>query len=170
MPFIVRTVLIALILSAIPSTASASPPRCWHRPAEAWVVDPFREPPCPWCAGNRGIDFGLQGSHSIRAVGGGVVTFAGQVAGTNYVVVEHADGWKLTYGKLQSMHVGRGDVVAGRAVVGTAVDSYFFGLRVDGTYRDPSPYLGRLRSRPRLIPIDGGALRPGPPATLSCAR
>ena len=168
MPSIIRAVLFTFVLAANPSSVAAAPPPCWHAPVDGWVVDPFREPPCPWCAGNRGIDFGVSGSRQIRAVGAGMVTFAGSVAGTIYVVVEHPDGWKLTYGRMQSIDVRRGDVVAAMAVLGVARERFFFGLRVGGAYRDPMPYLGRLRGRPRLIPADGSDPRPAPPATLVC--
>lgn len=171
---IVRTVVFAVLCTVLlpvaPSPPAAAAPPCWHPPADAWVIDPFREPPCPWCAGNRGIDFGVAGTQRIRAVGGGVVTFAGSVAGTTYVVIEHPDGWKLTYGRLVRIDVGRGDHVASGATIGLARARFFFGLRVDGAYRDPWPYLGTLRGRQRLVPIDGTPARAAPPASLVCHR
>lgn len=169
-----RSILLVLSLSTLVSspmstTASALGTPCWQAPVDGWVIEPFREPPCPWCAGNRGIEYGIDGTQPVRAAGGGVVTFAGQVAGTRYVVVQHSDGWKLTYGKLLGFSARRGDIVLSRSVIGTATNTFFLSLRVDDVYRDPAPYLGVPRGRPRLVPIDGSAARPAPPATWVCS-
>ena len=173
MPSTLRSVMAALLFSmaissSVSSNAIALGAPCWQSPVDGWVVEPFREPPCPWCAGNRGIDYGIAGTQHVRTVGGGVVTFAGSVAGTRYVVVEHIDGWRLTYGKLQTLNVRRGAIVGRRSVIGTVRDSFFFGLRVNDMYRDPWPYLGVPRGRPRLVPTDGSASRPAPPASWAC--
>lgn len=167
-----RVALFVVLLSlAAPrplSIVTAAEAPCWRAPVHGWIIDPFREPPCPWCAGNRGIEYGVNGTQPVRAVSGGVVTFAGSVAGTRYVVVEHVDGWKATYGKLDTSSVIVGDGVARGAVLGAARRTFFFSLRVDDSYRDPWPYLGELRGRPRLIPIDGSAARPSPAPSLVC--
>lgn len=161
--------LCVVVLTVVaPATSSAEAP-CWKPPVEGWVIDPYREPPCPWCPGNRGIDFGVSGSPVIRAVAAGTVTFAGSVAGTLYVIVQDSFGWKLTYGKMADVVVARGDRVTAGAVLGSVRGVFFFGLRVAGVYRDPAPYLGELRGRPRLIPVDGSEPRPAPAAYWSCA-
>ena len=105
----------------------------------------------------------------MRAVATGVVTYSGTVAGTRYVVVDIGGGRLVTYGRLSSASVRRGDRVVARSRVGTVERTLFFGLRVHGTYADPSPYLGMLVGRPRLIPTDGSAPRPKPPAIVRCA-
>ena len=75
---------------------------CWLPPVDAPVVDPFRPPPCTWCAGNRGLEYGTPSGVAVRAVAAGEVTFSGTVAGERYVVVRHADGRRATYGGLAS--------------------------------------------------------------------
>jgi len=54
--------------------------------------------------------------------------------------------------------------------VGTTSSGLFFGLRDGDTYIDPAPMLGRWTFRPRLVPSNGAAARPSPPARLECAR
>ncbi len=141
---------------------------CWREPVIGVVVDPFRPPPCPWCAGNRGLEYRTAPGGRVRSVAAGTVAFSGAVAGTRYVVVTLASGWKVTYGRLAGTAVARGDRVVAGAVVGTVGRAFFFGLRVGGSYVDPAPHLGRLVGRPRLIPLDGGPPRPAPPPMLRC--
>lgn len=132
------------------------------------VVDPYREPACRWCPGNRGIEYATTPGMLVRAVAAGRVTFAGSVAGIRYVVVEHANGWRVTYGNLRELTVERGALVVRRAVVGATTSRLHLGLRDVGGYRDPTPYLGRLVYRPRLVPVDGSAGPPPGTPTLRC--
>ncbi|MBG7603966.1 MAG: M23 family metallopeptidase [Actinobacteria bacterium] len=141
---------------------------CWMPPVDGVVTDPFREPPCIWCAGNRGIDYRVARSTVVRAPATGRVTFSGTVVGTIYVVIEAANGWRLTHGKLDVTHLEQGDVVVAGAVIGTASDAFFFGVRNGATYVDPGPFLGRLVGRPRLIPSDGSPPRPSTATRLRC--
>ena len=133
------------------------------------MVDPFRPPPCTWCAGNRGLEYGTPGGTVVRAVAAGEVTFSGTVAGERYVVVRHADGRRATYGGLASFvaadrRCGRG----GRESSAITAGHLHFGLRDGDTYIDPAPFLGRLVGRPRLVPDDGTAARAAPPPRLRC--
>lgn len=61
-------------------------------PADAPVADPFRPPPTPFAAGNRGIDLATTRGDAVRASAAGEVVFAGPVGGRSHVVVLHADG------------------------------------------------------------------------------
>jgi murein DD-endopeptidase MepM/ murein hydrolase activator NlpD len=141
---------------------------CWLPPVDAPVVDPFRPPPCTWCAGNRGIEYGTPSGADVRAVAAGEVTFSATVAGERYVVVRHADGRRTTYGGLASSSLRAGDAVAAGVIVGTTAGHLHFGLRDGDTYIDPAPFLGRLVGRPRLVPDDGTGARPAPPPRLRC--
>ena len=77
----------------------AQVPACLLPPVVAPVVDPFRDPGCAWCPGNRGLTYGVATGTVVRAAAAGSVTFSGRVAGTRYVVVEHAaGGLRATYG------------------------------------------------------------------------
>jgi len=114
------------------------------------------------------MEYRTSRSAAVRAVEGGVVTFSGSVAGTSYVVVDHRNGWKLTYGRLTGTNVERGQGVARGARLGTTGPDFYFGLRVGGQYRDPEPFLGRQIGRPRLVPVDGSARRAVPSPVWAC--
>ena len=142
---------------------------CLLPPVAAPVVDPFRQPACEWCPGNRGLTYAAPAGTAVRAAAAGTVTFSGVVAGTRYVVVEHGvGGLRATYGGLASTSLAAGDVVAAGAIVGRSGAQLHFGLRRGETYVDPAPLLGRLVDRPRLVPTDGTPRRPAPPPVLRC--
>ena len=159
-------VLITVVVAAVPSTATAEP--CWPPAVAGTIVDPYREPACAWCPGNRGIEYQVEAGGAAKAVAAGVVSFSGEVAGERYVVVELATGWKLTYGRIASTTLVVGDVVVGGSIVARTSSRFFFGLRIDDEYADPAPYLGVEVGRRRLIPTDGRRARPTPAPTLRC--
>lgn len=156
-----------LVAVLVPLPAGPAAP-CLRPPVEAAVADPFRPPACPWCPGNRGLEYSVPAGTMVRAAAAGTVTFAGPVAGVLYVVVEHADGLRATYGRLASTAVGTGRRVAAGQVVGRSGDGVYFGLRRGVEYLDPTPLLGRLVERVRLVPTDGTTPRPAPPPVLRC--
>jgi murein DD-endopeptidase MepM/ murein hydrolase activator NlpD len=164
-----RTIAFVCVLAAgaVPGHVVRAAP-CWSPPVESEVTDPFREPACAWCAGNRGIEYGTGAGAPVRAVASGEVTFSGTVAGTRYLVVRHADGLRVTYGNLESTDLGRGDVVARGAVVGFTAGRFHLGVRAGERYVDPAPFIGELRGVVRLIPADGSAPAPAPPPQLRC--
>jgi murein DD-endopeptidase MepM/ murein hydrolase activator NlpD len=141
---------------------------CLLPPVTAPIADPFREPACPWCPGNRGLTYDIPAGTPVRAAAAGTVTFAGPVAGTFYVVVEHGDGLRATYGELAGSHLAPGDAVVTGATVGLSAGGLHFGVRRGDRYIDPAPSLGRLVERARLVPTDGTPARPAPPPRLQC--
>ncbi len=155
------------IAASFASAALAAP--CWSPPVTAAVTDPFREPVCRWCLGNRGLEYGTDAGESVRAVASGVVAFAGAVAGTRYVVVRHGDGLRVTYGNLSETRVSSGDVVGRGSLVGTTGGRLHLGVRDGERYVDPAPFIGALRGVVRLIPADGSPAAPAPPPRLRCA-
>lgn len=102
------------------------------------VLDPYREPACTWCAGNRGIEYRTQPGRAVAAAADGEVTFAGRVAGVVYVVVRAADDSLVTHGGLAALAVSRGDRVRLGEPVGEAGETLHLGLRRDGRYVDPA--------------------------------
>ena len=146
--------------------AEAAP--CWFPPVTAPVTDPYREPPCRWCAGNRGIEYRIGDAVVVRTAATGRVEFVGVVADVRYVVVRLANGWRHTYGRLDSSVKRRGEVVLAGAPIGRASGSFFFGLRIGDDYADPARFIGELRGRPRLVAVDGTRQRPSPPASPTC--
>ncbi|MBI5089792.1 MAG: M23 family metallopeptidase [Actinobacteria bacterium] len=145
---------------------------CWAPPVDAPIIDPYRAPTCTYCPGNRGIEYGPRPGQAVTAVAAGTVSFAGVVAGTRYVVIEHADGLRATYGRLATIAVARGASVTPGTRLGTTTDAFYFGLRRGVAPADqpvdPTPFLGVRRFPVRLVPIDGTpAPWPGP-GRLSC--
>ncbi len=163
------TVLLA-VLACLAPTGSARALPCWQPPVTAPVTDPFREPACPWCPGNRGLEFGTTAGMQVRAVATGRVAFAGSVAGTVYVVVRHAGGRRVTYANLADETFSAGDLVVRGQTVGRTAGRFHFGLRVGDRYVDPAPLLGRWVHRARLIPVDGGSGNAPPAPRLRCGR
>jgi murein DD-endopeptidase MepM/ murein hydrolase activator NlpD len=150
---------------AVAAMLSISP--CWSPPVEAPVVDPYRAPACTYCPGNRGIEYGPAPGQPVKAVAGGRVTFAGVVVATRYVVIDHEDGLRATYGRLATMAVVRGQAVAAGDRIGTTTTGLYFGLRrgtpPNDTPVDPTAMLGVRRYPARLVPADGTpAPSPGP--------
>jgi murein DD-endopeptidase MepM/ murein hydrolase activator NlpD len=141
---------------------------CWRPPVSAPVADPFREPRCRWCPGNRGIEYATRTGDAVTTVAAGRVTFSGSVAGRNYVVVQHADGRRATYGNLSDRMYARGDVIATGAVVGHAAGAFHFGLRDDERYVDPAPFMGSVVGLVRLVPADGATPAPAAPPRVVC--
>ena len=111
-------------------------------PAHTHVIDPFRAPPCDRCAGNRGMELATSAGTDVRAATNGIVTFAGQVGGRNYVVVRASADRRVrvTYGGLAALAVARGDAVSTGKSLGTAADTLFFGVRVGDRHVDPAPF------------------------------
>lgn len=163
-----RMILSSVLTVSVLLTDASSAASCWLPPVAGVVTDPFREPLCRWCAGNRGLEYRVDSSTRVRAVAPGVVVYAGEVAGVGYVVVRHGDGRRATYGRLVERAVARGDQVVSGARLGTASGTFYFGLRNGDRYVDPAPHLGRLVGRPRLIPTDGSAARPAPTPRVRC--
>lgn len=155
-------------MSALVLALALLPAACYPPPVQVPIVDPFRAPACAQCAGNRGLEYATTPGTPVTAVAPGTVSFSGVVAGTRYVVVDQADGYRATYGKLAAATVALGAAVRTGAVVGTTTGGLYFGLRAGEDYVDPEPMLGTYRYRPRLVPLDGSARRPPPPPRLAC--
>jgi murein DD-endopeptidase MepM/ murein hydrolase activator NlpD len=144
-------------------------PGCYLPPVESPIVDPFRAPPCAYCAGNRGLEYRPHPGARVVAASAGVVEFNGVVAGVRYLVVRQVDGRSATYGRLAGAGVEVGARVDAGQVLGSTTERFYFGLREGDRYVDPAPFLGILRYRPRLVPVDGSARRRAPPPTMVCA-
>jgi murein DD-endopeptidase MepM/ murein hydrolase activator NlpD len=156
------------------SFAGVSPPAwaavvpCLAPPVAGEVTDPFREPTCPYCAGNRGLEYLTSPGAPVGAAAAGRVTFAGRVAGVTYVVLEHSGGLRTTYGRLAGAVVQVGEVLGRGDRLGTTAAATFFGVRDGEIYLDPAPYLGVVVPRPQLVPLNGRNRRPTRPGELVC--
>jgi murein DD-endopeptidase MepM/ murein hydrolase activator NlpD len=136
--------------------ASAAAHVHYEPPSDAPVVDPFRPPPGPYAAGNRGIEYRTVPGSAVRAAADGRVTFAGAIAGSLYVTLIHADGIRTSYSYLASIAVTPGEEVRLGQPVGTAGSRLHVGARRGDTYIDPARLWARGPPRVHLVPLDGG--------------
>lgn len=163
--------LASSVVRRAPSGRSIGAPsgRMYQPPVDAPVTDPFRPPPEPWLAGNRGIEYATTPGTPIGAIGPGVVTFAGPVAGALYVTVTHPDGLRSSYSFLAAIRTAVGDQLTAGQTVGVAAARFHVGVRRGTTYLDPASLWGQRVTGGRvvLVPLDGGPgavdPRPAPP-------
>src|SRR6476646_8049980 len=164
--------LVALVV-AVPSASAAGASTSWTRPVPGRVVRPFVAPRSRYGAGHRGADLAAAPGTPVDAAGAGRVAFAGAVAGTLHVVVDHGDGLETSVSFLATITVRTGQTVPRGAIVGTAggtgpehaVGVVHFALRVEGAYADPMQlfappdltkvvHLAPLRHRPAQAGLD----------------
>lgn len=168
---------LALFLVAVPTAAAAEPAReraapttpGWSAPLDTGlqITGAFDPPPYPYGAGHRGVDLAGAPGAPVLAAGGGVVVFAGMVAGRPVVSIDHPDGLRTTYEPV-APSVAAGQPVARGSPIGTLSTGHagcpvaaclHWGLRRGEVYLDP---MGLLRPvRVRLLPL-GPPDRSGP--------
>ncbi|HWA68142.1 MAG TPA: M23 family metallopeptidase [Mycobacteriales bacterium] len=159
------TALAAPVASAPAPQPSATPAAGagWPLlPGPDRVADGFDPPAEPWLAGNRGVDLAGQAGQAVHAATGGIVSFAGSIAGIGVVSV--TDGAiRTTY---QPLHVAvrEGQRVSVGTVLGTltAAGSHcapraclHWGLLRGEDYLDPLALLGL--EQVRLLPLPDSA-------------
>lgn len=151
--------LLLAVLAVAPDPVGAQRRELYRPPVDATVVDPFRPPAEPWLAGNRGLEYDTAPGTPVRAIGHGLVVFAGPVAGHLYVTVLHGDGIRSSYSYLASISVSDGDRVRGGQVVGfTGTVNFHLGARIGSTYIDPASLFGTPVGQASvfLVPLGGG--------------
>lgn len=136
----------------LPAPAAAASPADTVRPVPGEVAAGFDPPEQPYGPGRRGVRLVAAPGDAVRTARGGDVVFAGPVAGTPWVSVDHGGGLRTSYGPVEpSVRVG--EQVAAGDVLGRLADDdggLHWGARIEGTYIDP---LDLLRSwRPVLVP------------------
>jgi murein DD-endopeptidase MepM/ murein hydrolase activator NlpD len=109
------------------------------------VSRPFDAPAGPYAPGHRGVDLRGEPGLAVQAAGGGVVAFAGRVAGRPVVSIDHAGGLRTTYEPVEPS-VAAGQVVSRGSPIGTlaaghancvAAACLHWGLRRGEAYLDP---------------------------------
>jgi murein DD-endopeptidase MepM/ murein hydrolase activator NlpD len=144
---------------AAPGEAARVPP-LWL-PLAGPLVRGYEVQAGPFGPGHRGVDLAGAAGAVVRAPAAGRVVFAGRVATTTWVSIQVARGVVVTLGPLGAPAVATGQrVAAGTRVAdlapghGTADHpvALHLGLRVDGAYVDPLPWLTGF-GRPRLAPL-----------------
>lgn len=123
-------------------------------PVDAPVLDPFRAPPEPWLAGNRGIEYDTAPGEVIRASAAGVVVFAGTVVGSRHVTVRHSPDLVTTAAFVGEVLVSTGDTVAAGDPLAIAAGPFHFTARRSGEYIDPMGLFEPVRYAVRLVPIE----------------
>ena len=137
--------------------ASASQPAgaadlLFQRPTSAPVLDPFRLPDGKYGAGNRGIEYDTDEFDRIVAAARGTVVFAGPVARSLFVTVDHGNGLESSYGFVGHILVREGQEVVDGLLVALADGPFHFSVRLHGEYVDPEPLFGTRRTVVRLVP------------------
>lgn len=131
----------------------------WPLAGQPAVTRRFEPPEQRWLPGHRGVDLAAQPGAMVRAAGAGTVFFAGPVAGTGVVSVEHAGGLRTTYQPLTPV-VAAGDQVAAGDPIGILEPGHagcptlaclHWGLRRGEVYLDPLSLLGL--GQVRLLPL-----------------
>jgi murein DD-endopeptidase MepM/ murein hydrolase activator NlpD len=159
-----------------PRAASAdSSPGTWAWPVIGPVTALFVPPSTPFGAGHRGIDIAEWPGTTVVATAPGTVTFAGSVAGSRFVTIDHGGGLESTYSFLDSVLVRQGDgvdegmpiAISGLGHATGTIPGLHLGVRLHGGYVDPLAYLGPIDMSDfiRLAPLADAVAR-GPP-TLS---
>ncbi|GBL20779.1 hypothetical protein EMGBS4_08390 [Acidimicrobiaceae bacterium] len=139
----------------------------------ATISDPFRQPRCDRCAGNRGIDYATQPGTPIVAGASGIVSYFGVVANKKYLVIRTAAGRRLTYGSISTSDLRIGDFVVAGQIIATTTTTLYFGVResrggnsagaiaTSDIYVDPAKYLAQntddLRHAVLISGIDSGS-------------
>jgi hypothetical protein len=119
-------------------------------PVDAAIGRPFDAPTTAYSSGHRGIDYRIASGTPIRSAAAGRVTFAGRVAGSLAVTLEHHGGLETTYSQLGDVRVARGQTVGQGRFIGTTGRAHpdaaglHLGVKLDGEYVDPADYLGPL--------------------------
>ncbi len=130
----------------------------WRHPVDAPIVDGFRPPSDPYGPGNRGLEYGTAPGARVTAVAGGTVTFAGSVGRSKFVVVQHPDGIRSTYGYLLDIDTEPGRPVVAGQPIASARAGFHLTARRGGTYLDPLLFLAAECFVVRLVPIPPGTI------------
>jgi murein DD-endopeptidase MepM/ murein hydrolase activator NlpD len=159
------SIIVAAMVIASPLLGLSSPPPSAPPPQSppqtssgryAWpvrgpVIHGFEAPAGPYGPGHRGIDIGGPFGSPVVAAQDGVVAFAGWVAGSLFLSIDHPDGIRTTYSWLSNAVVQKGDRVTkgqtvgrtGHGHPGEAAPHLHFGARVGDVYVDPLLLLER---------------------------
>lgn len=122
------------------------------------VLHPADIPDKNWHRGHRGVDLALATGEEVLAAEDGIVAFAGVVAGTPSVSVDHADGVRTSYLPVHA-RVRHGEHVAAGQVIGTLAapvsghDGLHWGARTGpDSYLNPLSLLDSPTIRLKPVP------------------
>lgn len=154
MAALVLAVLMLGLVRPVPLSATSG---AYEWPVGGALLVGFAAPADPYATGHRGVDIAAASGEVVTAMAAGRVTFAGSVAGTFWVTVQHADGIRTSVGPLHATAVSKGDAVAAGQRVGRAagqahgtVSGLHVGARLGERYLDP-----RTLVTPRVASLTG---------------
>lgn len=174
--FVPRPLLAFVMAAVVLATASpvAAGDGSWSWPVDGagggrpTVEGEFDAPDTKYGPGHRGIDLATLVGAPVHAVAGGVVTFAGRVAGVDVITVDHG-AERSTYQPV-SASVSVGDRVGAGSVIGKVVLGPFHCstpclhlgriVQADDRYVDP---VDRLAGRSQIRLVDPQGPPPVPP-------
>lgn len=129
----------------------------YHAPldGELRVLRGFDPPDRPWQRGHRGVDLAGRPGDAVRAAAGGVVAFAGVIAGKSVVSIQTDTGERITYepvaGSVRPGQRVEAGAVIGKLLPGHRRNALHFGVKIGAKqYANP---LWFLRPRVRLYPL-----------------
>jgi len=82
----------------------------------------------------------------------GIVVFAGAVAGSLHITVDHGGGLLTSYSYLDRILVRRGEIVDAGDRIAVSGAGFHFGMRLDGRYVDPETMFGLRSVEVSLLP------------------
>lgn len=134
-------------------------------PYPSRVLRGFDPPEHNWLPGHRGVDLAAAVGAQVFAAGSGIVAFAGTVAGTPTVSIDHPDGIRTTYQPVTASVAAGEEVTTGQAIGvlarGHRDPGLHWGARPQGftdRYLNPLDLLAAPAIR--LKPVDEPARRP----------
>jgi murein DD-endopeptidase MepM/ murein hydrolase activator NlpD len=139
----VLVVVLTWVVAEAPPVEAQNGRVVYQPPVAGPIIDDWRPPENPFGAGNRGVDFFAVPGQPVFAAADGVVTFAGQVGGSLFLVMSHADGLRTTIGFVGSITVRVGAVLNRGAKVAIAKGPVHFGVRNGNAYLDPRTLFAR---------------------------
>ena len=161
---VIGNVVSAVVVTTMLAAPTTLPPPTYPpvtvkrtTPVRGPIVDPWRPPTTPYGPGNRGIDIGTVPGAVVVSPADGVVTFAGMVGDSRFVVVQSADGIRITIGFLAAVRVRSGQTERRGQAIGRAGTSVHVGARVDDDYLDPTPLFSGGPPHVRLIAVGEGS-------------
>ncbi len=130
---------------------------------DAPVLDPFRPPPKPWMAGNRGIEYATTDGEVVRAIGAGRVRWVGMVARRGVITLEHPGGLRSSLVGVRAVLVRAGGSVAVGQPLAVAAGPIHLGVRRGERYLDPASLWGRPFRGFRVVLVPTGRVPPWGP-------
>lgn len=167
LPAILLSFLLLPGLPPAPAAAYINP--ATGEPRAGRVLRAFDRPEQNWLPGHRGVDLALEIGGEVLASADGTIAFAGTVAGTPTVSIDHADGVRTTYQPVHPLVTQGAEVTEGTSIgiLGHPTTHYpglQWGARVGEAYLNPLSLLPRptIRLKPlRPSDVPAGTPRAG---------